>query len=152
MLLPLAMLLTAVGHDEASVALARKAIVRFSTLGIVSVATLLATGSVNTWYLAGSVSALTETTYGRLLLAKIALFLGMVAVAAFNRLSLTPRLVRGLSETDAPDALRQLRRNAGVEVLIGAMIIGIVAVLGTNPPGLHQMTTAPAAETNHPSH
>ena len=100
----------------------------------------------------GSVSALTETTYGRLLLAKIALFLGMVAVAAINRLSLTPRLVRGSSETDAPDALRQLRRNAGVEVLIGAMIIGIVAVLGTNPPGLHQMTAAPAAETNHPSH
>ena len=52
------------------------------------------TGSINTWYLAGSIPALTETDYGRLLLLKIALFLVMVAVAAFNRLHLTPRLVR----------------------------------------------------------
>ena len=156
MLVPLAMLLTAVGHDEASIVIARRATVRFSTLGIVSVATLLASGSINTWYLAGSVPALTGTNYGHLLLAKIALFLGMVlgmvAIAAVNRLRFTPRLVRGAGTAAGQDALRQLCRNAVVEVLVGAIIIAIVAVLGTNPPGLHQVATQPDAPTHLHSH
>ncbi len=48
-------------HDAASLAMARTATLRFSTLGIASVGTLLATGIVNTWYLAGSVPALIGT-------------------------------------------------------------------------------------------
>ena len=62
---------------------------RFSTLGLLSVGTLLATGLVNTWMLAGSLAALLETDYGRLLLPKIALFVAMVAIASINRLRLT---------------------------------------------------------------
>jgi len=148
MLLPLAMLLAAAGQDAASAAIARTATVRFSTAGIVVVATLLITGSINSWYLAGSVQALTETTYGHLLLIKIALFLGMVAVAAINRLQLTPRLVTPAVAATRLDALRQLRRNVVVEVAAGAVIIAIVAVLGTTPPGLHQH---PMADEHHHS-
>jgi len=60
--------MTGVGAD--TLAAARTATVRFSTLGIVSIATILFTGIVNTWYLAGSISALVGTDYGRLLLTK----------------------------------------------------------------------------------
>jgi copper resistance protein D len=138
-LLPLAILLAACGGDTTSIAAARAATVRFSAFGIGSVATLLVTGSINTWYLAGSYAALTETDYGHLLLIKIALFVVMVAVAAFNRLALVPRLVQDASVAAAQDALRQLRRNAAIEVAIGAAVIAIVAVLGTNPPGLEAL-------------
>jgi copper resistance protein D len=138
MLLPLALLLIAAGRDAASAAIARTATLRFSTAGIVSVTTLLVTGSINTWYLAGSVPAVTETTYGHLLLVKIALFLVMVVIAAVNRLRLTPRLVAQAAAPARFDALRQLRRNAVVEVAAGGVIIAIVAVLGMTPPGLHQ--------------
>jgi putative copper resistance protein D len=141
-LLPLALLLTAAGHDAASFVIARIAIVRFSNLGIASVATLLVTGSINAWYLAGSIPALTETDYGRLLLLKIALFLVMVAIAAFNRLRLTPQLVHGANGTASADALRRLRRNASLEVAIGAIIIAVVAALGTNPPGFEAIIHA----------
>lgn len=141
-LLPLALLLAATGHDGASVAIARTATMRFSTFGVGSVALLMITGSINTWYLAGSVPALTETTYGRLLLVKIALFLVMVAVAAFNRLHLTPRLVRGAGSASTVGTLQRLRRNATVEVAIGAVIIAIVAALGTNPPGFEAIVHA----------
>jgi copper resistance protein D len=133
-LLPLALLLGASGHDAAPVEVVCTATLRFSVLGIASVATLFLTGAVNTWYLTGSMAALTETDYGRLLLTKIALFLGMIAVAAVNRLWLTPRLVQGANAA-AKDALRQLRRNTFVEVAAGAVIIAIVAVLGVSPPG-----------------
>ena len=55
------------------------------------VATILITGLINTWNLVGSVEALLDTAYGRLLLVKIALFLAMVSVAAVNRFRLSPQ-------------------------------------------------------------
>lgn len=141
-LLPLALVLGAAGHDGASVAFARTAAVRFSAFGIVSVATLLITGSINTWYLAGSIPALTATDYGHLLLIKIGLFLVMVAIAAINRLVLTPRLVQTASAAQARRVLFELRINTLLEVAIGVSIIVIVAMLGTNPPGLEAITHA----------
>jgi len=122
-------------RDPESVDAARTATVRFSTLGIVSVGTLIVTGAINTWCLAGSVAALTETDYGLLLLGKIALFLVMVVIAAVNRLRLTPRLVRSVSRAAALGALRRISRNTLIEVVAGAAVIAIVAVLGVTPPG-----------------
>lgn len=147
-LLPLALVLVAAGRDAASVDIARTATVRFSTLGIASVATLLVTGGINTWYLVGSIPALVDTGYGRLLLSKLALFLAMVAIAAVNRLRLTPRLVQDVSVSATRDALRQLRRNSAIEIAVGAGVIAIVAVLGVTPPGLHA-ETAPHTHHSH---
>jgi putative copper resistance protein D len=145
-LVPLALLLKAAAKDDAPLAIARTAVLRFSTLGIASVGTLLITGIVNSWYLAGSIAALTGTDYGRLLVGKIALFFGMVAIAAVNRLRLTPRLVQDVSLAGARQALRQLHRNAAIEAAAGALVIIIVAVLGTLPPASHahhHVTDAP---------
>jgi len=136
-LIPLAMLLAMSARNANGLAVARTATLRFSTLGIVSVATILLTGIVNTWYLSGSIDALTETKYGHLLLIKIALFFAMVGVAAFNRLQLTPRLVGGPNISVAQGAQRQLCRNATIEAAMGAAIIAIVAAVGTLPPGSH---------------
>ncbi len=133
--LPLLVLLLAMAlHDPAMVGMAQTATLRFSTLGILSVGTLLATGIVNSWYLVGSITALTGTPYGRLLSIKIALFLAMVAIAAVNRLRLTPRLLR--AETTAV-TLHPLRRNAAIETLFGVVVVAIVAVMGTEPPASH---------------
>jgi putative copper resistance protein D len=135
-LVPLALLLRAalIIPDQASFTIASAAVLRFSTLGIVSVATLLVTGAVNTWVLAGSFPALIDTDYGRLLMAKIALFLVMLGLAAVNRLWLTPRLTSGTGAVRA--AMAQVRRNTLIEAGLGAIIIVIVSVLGTMPPGL----------------
>jgi copper resistance protein D len=136
-LLPLIVLFAAAGADDASLAIARTATARFSILGIASVGTLLVTGIVNTFYLAGSVPALLHTDYGRLLLIKIALFLAMVAIAAVNRFQLTPQLLQQASIAAGRNALRRLRRNAAIEALAGAIVIVIVAALGTMPPAIH---------------
>ena len=136
-LLPLTLVLAAAGRDAASVAIARTATVRFSAFGIASVGTLLVMGSINTWYLVGSFAALTDTDYGRLLLIKVALFFGMVAIAAVNRLHFTPQLAQVANAFATQDALRQLRRNSVIELVIGTIIIGIVAVLGVTPHGSH---------------
>lgn len=137
MLLPLALLLAAAARDEASIGAAYAATKRFSNVGLVTVGVLLVTGFINTLYLAGSIRALSETDYGRLLLIKVALFLVMVAIAAINRQVLTPRLI-GTGSAASRGALSRIRRNAAIETGLGAIIIVIVAVLGVTPPGLYQ--------------
>lgn len=137
MLVPLALLLSMTGADADGIAVARVATLRFSTLSIASVATLLVTGLVNTWYLVGSAEALAGTPYGQLLLVKLALFAAMVGIAALNWSQLTPRLVQNADAAGAQHARRQLCRNATIEASIGAVIIALVAVLGTLPPASH---------------
>ena len=118
---------------------------RFSTLGVASVGTLFISGVVNTWYLVGDVPALVGTDYGRLLLAKLALFAAMVALAAVNRLQLTARL--NVRDPMNPWALRSLRRNATVEIAIGLIVIAIVGLLGIMVPAAHQSPTWPFGYT-----
>jgi putative copper resistance protein D len=103
---------------------------RFSALGLLSVGTLLATGLVNTWMMADSLASLLATDYGRLLLLKIALFVAMVAIAAVNRVRLTPRLPK-------TDAIHRLDRNTRVELALGLAIIAAVGVLGVLSPAEH---------------
>ena len=131
-LLPLVLLLVLARKkaDPSLAIAARTATLRFSTLGLFSVGTLLATGLVNTWMLADSLAGLVGTAYGRLLLVKIVLFIAMVGVAAFNRLRLTPALPQASS-------IHRLARNAISEIGLGLLILAIVSVLGVLPPAAH---------------
>jgi putative copper resistance protein D len=146
-LLPLTLLLASARdtQDQSMPLLIRAATLRFSTVGLFAVGTLLATGIVNAAILVGSLPALLETNYGNLLLAKIGLFAVMVGVAAVNRLHLTPRLPNA-------GAIRQLARNTWIETGLGLSIIVIVSVLGTLPPAahlnMHNHDHTPAGSTN----
>jgi putative copper resistance protein D len=119
---------------------------RFSTLGVVSVGILVITGIVNAWYTVGSVPALLATVYGRLLLLKLVLFGAMLALAAINRLRLTPRLTAGRGAW----AARQLERNAIAETALGLAVLGVVGVLGMTSPAVH-VHTAPMSHHTHTS-
>jgi len=146
-LIPLAFLFAATwrSRTETDAAVTLAVTRRFSTLGIISVGTLLVTGVVNTWFLAGSMPALVGTNYGRLLLAKIALFLAMVCIAAVNRTNLAPRLAPSPTSEAVRVAFRQLERNSVVEAALGLLILVIVSVLGTIPPGGHLQPSWPFA-------
>jgi copper resistance protein D len=135
-LTPLAIVLAS-GSALDGLEVVRTATVRFSARGMAAVATLVATGIVNSWYLVGSTEALLGTYYGKLLLLKLGLFLAMVGIAAFNWSRLTPALVQTDSLAAAQIARRRLFRSATIEVVAGAIIIAIVAVLGTEPPANH---------------
>ncbi|HLG84182.1 MAG TPA: copper homeostasis membrane protein CopD [Bradyrhizobium sp.] len=117
--------------------LQRDAVRRFSVIGMVSVATLIVSGVVNSWILVGSVHALLVTDYGRLLLLKIAAFVVMVGFAIVNRLALTPQLAAGTKSGDEPNALARLERNTLIEIALGLAIFAMVGVLGTLHPAIH---------------
>jgi putative copper resistance protein D len=125
------------GTDDALISLAAAATRRFSTLGIASVGTLFLTGIVNAWFLVGSLDALMVTEYGRLLTLKVGLFAVMVAFAAVNRFSLTPRLQLPAESPARLYSLGRLTRNSAIEIVLGLMIYGIVGVLGTLHPAIH---------------
>jgi putative copper resistance protein D len=138
-LVPLLLLLGEAGrlNDSNGASIALDATRRFSTFGIISVGVLLATGLVNSWILIGSLRALVDTDYGRLVLLKVVLFAAMLSVAAVNRMQLTPRLANPAGSQPQVEALRQLKRNVTIEIVIGLGVFAVVGVLGTLHPAIH---------------
>ena len=135
-LLPLSLLLRAARRRKDWASFELDAVQRFSNLGIASVATLILSGFVNAWILVGSFRGLVVTGYGQLLMLKLAAFAAMLALAAFNRFVLTPRLA--LASDDArQDAHRALSRNTLIEIALGLSIFAMVGVLGTLHPAAH---------------
>jgi hypothetical protein len=78
----------------------------------------------------GGIDALTGTLYGRLLIAKVGLFLLMLAFAGVNRFVLTAQLATSNSE----NARARLIIHSGCEIALGLAVLGIVGLLGTLTP------------------
>lgn len=106
----------------------------FSGVGTATVAALLATGLLNSWFLVGPshVGDLLATPYGRLLCVKVGLFVAMLGLAGLNRFRLTPALARSLSQGDA--SLKSLRASIAFETACGGAVLALVGVLGTLAP------------------
>jgi len=138
-LLLLARLLIAARHQQTPEwrAYERDGIRRFSNLGMVSVATLTVSGLFNAWILVGSWRGLVVTDYGLLLSVKLVLFVVMMALAAINRLWLTPQLASVAQGQPEPTAVRRLTRNTVIELALGLMIFAIVGALGIQHPAIH---------------
>jgi putative copper resistance protein D len=113
-------------------------LLRFSQMGYVAVATLIGTGLVNSWFLVGAVSSLWTTAYGKMLIAKLLLFGGMLALAVLNRFWLVPSTIK--ARTDDLGGFvswtGRLRTHVRGEQLLGLMLLLIVSVLGTMRPAI----------------
>jgi putative copper resistance protein D len=124
-------------QDFARLSVVATALQRFSPIGVSLVATLVVSGLINTWFLVGAdvVGALHDP-YGQFLALKLALFAGMLALAALHRQRSVPALVARVSSRTLPqaDALAALRRSIAAEALIGLAVLAVVAWLGTLPP------------------
>lgn len=115
---------------------AANALRRFSTTGTIAVALIVLSGLINSYMLVGVNHApgLLNTLYGQVLLAKLGLFLLMLALAATNRLRLSPGLSTAIAHGDANVALRALRISVAIEATAGLCVLGLVAWLGTLEP------------------
>jgi len=113
---------------------------RFSALGFVSVAILIATGAYNAWTLVGAVPPLVGTSYGQLLLVKLALLVPLIAIGAVNLLKLKPRILALRAQQSAAsviELLQGLRRNVTREAILGACVLVIVGMMSVTPPARH---------------
>jgi copper resistance protein D len=114
---------------------AEPVLMRFSGMGYVAVAVLVASGLINGWYLVGSLNGLVGTSYGQLLLVKLCLFAGMLCLAITNRFRLVPSL-RRVDEAGRVLSLARLRRHVVAEWTLGLLVVLIVSALGTMEPAL----------------
>ncbi len=97
---------------------AGRIVARFSTLATGGIVVVGLAGLALGWSEVRALSALTDTTYGLLLLGKVAVVAAIAAMGAYNHFRLVPALERG----PARAALARLRTTLRVEVL------GLVAV------------------------
>jgi putative copper resistance protein D len=109
----------------------------FSGIGSAAVAVLVVTGLINSWFLVG-VDRLSEawtTLYAQVLIAKLAVFIGMLGLAASNRYRLTPALGSALDSGGARSkALTALKVILVSETLAAFIVFALVAWLGTLAP------------------
>ncbi|MHC8379938.1 copper homeostasis membrane protein CopD [Pseudomonas sp. LB3P14] len=122
-------------QTEERIRLLARAVSRFEWVGAVIVVVITVTGIVNYLFIVGPrLDDVLLSTYGILLSIKIALFAGMLVLAALNRFHLGPFLQRSLREGQYRVAANTLRRSVVVELTAAVLIVGLVAWLGTLSP------------------
>jgi putative copper export protein len=106
---------------------------RFGAAAVVIVAVLIAAAATLLWLLLGGFGEIWGSTYGRWITLKLAFVAGLLGVAAYNKLRLTPRLRAG----DA-GAGRSLRAAIRLEMLLSVLALAVTATLTTvaGPPAL----------------
>jgi copper transport protein len=130
-----------------------QAVPRFSSVAFTAMVVIVASGMVQSWRQLGSLQALGQTAYGRLLLAKVAVFLLLIAVAGRSRVLVRRKLMaRALVDAAAPPqhaggaarpplsddtdagSLWLLRRLVLAEVAIAVVVLAVTALLGIATP------------------
>lgn len=120
--------LIAAGGNEPQIA---DAAARFGKLALRIVALLLAAGASLLWMFIAAAGAFWSSSYGLSMAAKLLAVCGILALAAWNKLSLTPQLLQR-----RPGAVASFRRSLCAEIFFGALILTITAALTTlsGPP------------------
>ena len=95
---------------------------RFSLAASICVPVIVATGVAQTLRLAGGLDDVTDTDWGRLLLVKVTVVVGLLAIAGVSRWLLQH------------DGAASIRRTVIVEFIIGVVVIGLAAGMVGLPP------------------
>lgn len=119
----------------------RQIVRRFSLLAAGAVFVLTATGLFSSAVQLPTFAALWRTTYGLLLVGKVALVALALGLAFFNNRSVH----RPAADTTDTDGSQQLSRRVGIEALVSLGLLLMVALLVQTPPPFRpQAAVAPA--------
>jgi copper transport protein len=115
-------------------------VARFTPLALASVALILASGTYASLRHIPTLPDLWSTTYGQLVLAKIALLGVLVLFGAFNQKVMGPRL------RDARATPGQMRRSLQLEAATMACVLLVAGVLASQSPPTLGVQPGPASE------
>ena len=119
--------------------LARRIVPRFSALAVISVALLLIAGVVSGFLEVRTWSGLWSTTYGQLLLVKVALVVPLLCLGLFNNRISVPRLRSGAASAREQ---RHFLATVGVELAVMVVIVGVTAALVAETPAKAQQSVS----------
>ncbi len=108
---------------------------RFSGAALVCLVVIAATGTIQAIVEVNSFPALVDTAFGRAVLIKIVLFLGLVILGAKNRRRIIPALVARRKKGEGPG--RQgvfARNNLRIEAVVVTVVLAVTAALVSYPP------------------
>ena len=130
------LLLALVGRGDDDPAATGRIVARFSVVATIAILSIGASGLALGWGQVRSFHALTATTYGKLLLVKVAVVALIAAVGAFNKFVLVP----AVSADPPSEGSKRLRRAVRAEVggLLG--VIALTAVLVNVTPAANVVT------------
>lgn len=106
-------------------------VLRFAQLATVAIVAVGLAGLALGWSEVRALRALTGTSYGLLLLAKLSVVAGIAALGAYNHFRLVPALRQGKTKA----ALGQLRRTLRLEAMGMVAVLGLTSVLVVLTPG-----------------
>lgn len=112
---------------------------RFSRVALAAVAAVVGTGTVQGLRQLGELEGLRTTSYGRLLVMKVAAVAVVVVLGALSRSLVRARLAPPVEGEDGDvedpaDLKRALRRSVGAEVAIAAVVLGLTSLLVAADP------------------
>ena len=122
---------------------------RFSSLALISVATLGLTGLYSAILRVGTIDALFNTIYGQALIVKTSLVIPMIMIGAVNLLIITPRIQRDAASNPNSSLGDHFRRIVTSEVTVGIALLLSVGVLTSLPPA---RVTSTSPELNASAH
>jgi len=99
---------------------------RFSGMIIISLGILIITGPMLLWFLDSNVSSLTESTYGKLIMLKIAIASTMIAFGGFYQIRFTQQAKKDLKSTAI---FKKLKKPLRFEAGLGIALLAVVALL-----------------------
>ncbi len=137
-LVPLTLLLRAASREAGADArpCAVRAARRFSRAALVAMLVLMASGVMNALAQVETVAALAGTTHGRLLLAKLAVLVPILALAVVNRTRILPAL-------PGPNAMRRLAVFVGLEAGLALVLLVLAAAMTLTTPARHAQPVWP---------
>jgi copper transport protein len=115
---------------------------RFSRAIPLAIVALLLSGVALAAIELGHIGALWQSDYGRVLIAKLALVVVLLAVALWNRVRLTPLLLAGEATV-----VRTMRASIAAELVLVITILGVVGLWRFTPPPRAAAATATATES-----
>lgn len=119
--------------------LAARLLRRFSLVGGGAILVLAGSAVLQSRELIGDLGGWFGTRYGGLALAKIGGLTLLLAIAALNRLLLTPRI-------GSRNGRRALVVSIAIETLVGLAVVAVAVALATSPPAVHEVPLWPFAE------
>ncbi|MEA2434186.1 MAG: copper transport protein [Actinomycetota bacterium] len=134
--------------SEYRIQLLTPSVVRFSTVAMVSIGVVGATGVVNSLLDIGHLNDLVDTGYGRTLLIKIAFYCVILALGGVNHYFVRHRLEKARAEGRSDGAQKLFRRTIAAELLVALTIMTLTGLLTGLARTRENAPAAPAGSTS----
>ena len=119
---------------------------RFSAMIIIALGILIITGPTLLWFLDSNVDSLTGSTYGKLILAKIAIASTMIAFGGYYQIKFVAQAKNNLKSSGV---YKKLQRPLRLEAGLGVALLAVVALLVNSSLPAGEIQIADALQSNY---